>query len=90
MASPVYGSGAGPPRAVSVGLPITLGQFVKVAGLASTGGEAKHLVTEGCVLVNTEVETRRGRKLAAGDVVEVHGRAAEVIVHPSGSGPSGG
>lgn len=67
-----------------VALPITLGQFVKLAGLASTGGEAKQLVSEGCVVVNAVIERRRGRKLAAGDVVEVRGRTAEVIVHSPG------
>ncbi len=63
---------------IAVDLPITLGQFVKLAGLAGTGGEAKILVSSGVVLVNGRIETRRGRKLAAGDVVEVGGRRAQV------------
>jgi ribosome-associated protein len=50
---------------------ITLGQALKAAALVGTGGEAKLLIQSGEVLVNGEVETRRGRRLAEGDVVEV-------------------
>ena len=64
---------------VAVDLPITLGQFVKLAGFAATGGEAKCMVIEELVRVNGRIETRRGHKLALGDVVEVGGAAAEVI-----------
>jgi ribosome-associated protein len=72
--------GAAPTLPVAVELPITLGQFVKTAGLATTGGEAKQLVTAGLVRVNAQVETRRGHKLRAGDIVESQGVAAEVVV----------
>ena len=68
------------PERVTVDLPITLGQFVKAAGLASTGGEAKQLVSAGLVRVNGEVEERRGHKLAAGDIVKVRGAARMVAV----------
>ena len=64
---------------VEVDLPITVGQFVKVAGLATTGGEAKMLVTGGDVSVNGAVEVRRGHKLVPDDVVSVGGRAARVV-----------
>ena len=57
---------------------ITLGQALKVASIAGTGGEAKILVQMGEVLVNGEVETRRGRKLREGDVVEVGEERLEV------------
>ncbi len=50
---------------------ITLGQALKAANLVGSGGEAKVLVQAGEVRVNGEVETRRGRKLEKGDVVEV-------------------
>jgi ribosome-associated protein len=46
---------------------ITLAQAVKVAGLAGTGGQAKHLVRDGVVLVNGVVEQQPGRKLRKGD-----------------------
>ncbi len=66
------------PASVHVSLPITLGQFVKVAGLVSSGGEAKQAVAAGAVRVNGEVDTRRGRKLTPGDVVEWNGRSIRV------------
>jgi ribosome-associated protein len=50
---------------------ITLGQALKASNLVGSGGEAKVLIQGGEVRVNGEVETRRGRKLKAGDVVEV-------------------
>ena len=50
---------------------ITLGQALKAANLVGSGGEAKVLIQGGEVRVNGEVETRRGRKLDEGDVVEV-------------------
>ena len=56
----------------------TLGQALKVANLVGSGGEAKVLIQAGEVLVNGEVETRRGRKLRKGDVVEVEDERLEV------------
>ena len=50
---------------------ITLGQALKASNLVGSGGEAKVLIQGGVVRVNGEVETRRGRKLQKGDVVEV-------------------
>lgn len=57
---------------------ITLGQALKAANFVGTGGEAKVLIQYGEVLVNGEVETRRGRKLEPGDVVEVGDEGFEV------------
>ncbi len=48
---------------------IKLGQALKAAGLVESGVEAKEVIQEGLVLVNGEVDTRRGRKLYEGDVV---------------------
>jgi ribosome-associated protein len=73
-----------PSATVPVRLPITLGQFLKLAGLAASGGEAKSLVGEGRAWVNGATETRRGRKLQPGDVVEVDGRMAEVVAESGG------
>ncbi len=50
---------------------ITLGQALKASNFVGSGGEAKVLIQGGEVRVNGEVETRRGRKLQKGDVVEV-------------------
>lgn len=57
---------------------IRLGQFLKLADLIDTGGEAKILIASGDVTVNGEVDTRRGRQLQPGDVVSVRGQAARV------------
>lgn len=50
---------------------IDLGQLLKFAGLADTGGDAKALLADGAVSVNGEPEARRGRTLVHGDVVAV-------------------
>jgi ribosome-associated protein len=57
---------------------IRLGQFLKLADLIDTGGEAKVLISVGDVSVNGEVDTRRGRQLHPGDVVTVRGQSARV------------
>ena len=58
---------------------IRLGQFLKLANLVDSGADAKVVIAEGEVLVDGVVETRRGRQLAAGAVVEYAGRRARVI-----------
>ncbi len=50
---------------------IRLGQFLKLAGLADSGSDARLLLDAGEVTVNGEEETRRGRQLHRGDRVEV-------------------
>ena len=50
---------------------IKLDQFLKWVGVAPTGGQAKLTILDGNVLVNGEIETRRGRKLVTGDRVTV-------------------
>lgn len=52
---------------------IKLDQFLKVVGVAPSGGQAKLLIQAGEVKVNGTVETRRGRKLALGDRVSTMG-----------------
>lgn len=56
--------------------PIDLDQFLKLAGVVASGGEAKYMIGEGFVTVNDEPESRRRRKLAIGDVVNVEGAGA--------------
>jgi ribosome-associated protein len=57
---------------------IKLDSFLKAVNAVSSGGEAKILITDGKVLVNGEVELRRGKKLYPGDRVEARGRAYPV------------
>jgi ribosome-associated protein len=61
---------------------IKLDQFLKLAGVVETGGEAKHLILSGQVSVNRAIETRRGRKLYHGDVVTLDGEDRVVQVEP--------
>jgi ribosome-associated protein len=63
---------------------ITLGQLLQVAGLADTGGQAKLILQTDEVLVNDAPEARRGRKLHAGDTVEVTGREPMRVVAADG------
>ena len=53
---------------------ITLQSLLKIMDIISTGGMVKAYLTENEVLVNGELEDRRGRKLYPGDKVEVEGR----------------
>lgn len=63
---------------------IRLGQFLKFANLIESGAEAKNVVADGAVLVNGEVETRRGRQLVLGDVVVLAGQSARVAGEETG------
>ncbi len=62
---------------------LTLDQFLKQQGWVATGGHAKLVIQEGEVIVNGEVDLRRGRKMRVGDVVAWNGDRAEV---PEGYG----
>ena len=55
----------------STGKPLRLDQFLKLCGIAETGGHAKVLIQGGEVLLNGEIETRRRKKLSIDDVIEV-------------------
>lgn len=60
---------------------LCLDQFLKLNGMVDTGGHAKFLIQNGEVKVNGQIETRRRRKVIAGDVVEVSGK--KLMVDPS-------
>jgi ribosome-associated protein len=49
---------------------LRLDHFLKLNAISETGGQAKLMIQGGAVKVNGVVETRRRRKLKAGDVVE--------------------
>jgi ribosome-associated protein len=69
-----------PPRTLTLrGEYITLAQALKAAGLADTGGHAKHLVRGGGATVNGATVTEPGRKLRAGDRFTVAGDAEWTI-----------
>lgn len=50
---------------------ITLGQFLKLADVISSGGMAKPFLQQMEVFVNEEREDRRGRKLYHDDIVQI-------------------
>ena len=57
---------------------IKLGQLLKLAGLCESGVDAKIAIQDGLVKVNGEIDTRRGRKIVPGDVVEFDGETITV------------
>lgn len=57
---------------------IKLGQALKLAGLASSGVEAKFMIEDGMVTVNGETELRRGKKIRPGDTIGLEGQQVKV------------
>jgi len=58
---------------------IRLGQLLKLSGIAESGGDSKALLLSEVVCVNGVPETRRGRQLHDGDLVEARGEGARVV-----------
>jgi ribosome-associated protein len=58
--------------------PVELYKILKFEGLVTTGGEAKLLIGDGQVTVNGDIETRRRKKIVAGDVIEFRGETLQV------------
>ncbi len=59
--------------------PIALHKLIKLANLVASGGEAKYIITEGLVTVNGAVETKKGKKIFSGDIVEFQGTRIQVV-----------
>ncbi|CAM3135311.1 RNA-binding S4 domain-containing protein [Streptobacillus ratti] len=57
---------------------IKLDQLLKYANLVENGSSAKEMILEGRVLVDNEVEVRRGRKIYRGMIVEFEGERVEI------------
>ncbi len=58
---------------------ITLGQFLKVADIIQSGGEAKMFLSSNEVYINGELDVRRGRKLRENDVIKVDGEEFVIV-----------
>ena len=58
---------------------IKLGQALKAAGLVGSGLDAKIVIQDGEVLVNGEVETRRGKKLFGGEIISFDGEEEKIV-----------
>lgn len=52
-------------------VPTELFKILKFESIAMSGGEAKHMIAEGLVYLNGEVETRKRKKIFPGDTIEV-------------------
>ena len=57
---------------------VELNNFLKIMGIANTGGRAKLIIRARQIKVNGETETRNKRKLHSGDFVEYSGKKYEV------------
>lgn len=57
---------------------IKLGQALKAAGYVNSGTRAKEVIIDGLVKVNGEIDTRRGRKLYDGDIVQYDGKEIKI------------
>ena len=58
---------------------VELYKILKFEGLADSGGNAKQAISEGLVSVNGEVETRKRKKIRAGDQIDFIDHHIEVI-----------
>lgn len=66
---------------------IRLGQFLQLAGLVDSGSDARELILTGEVRVDGQPETRRGRQLHGGEIVELDGRSVRVSPAAGSLGP---
>ena len=69
--------------------PIDLNKLLKLDNVVSGGGQAKVLIADGGVKLNGSVETRKRKKVYAGDVVEYLNRTIQVVLDaPPEKGPA--
>jgi ribosome-associated protein len=59
---------------------IKLEQFLKFAGITSTGGEAKNIILDGAVKINGQTCLMRGKKLFGGEIVVINGENYKCIL----------
>lgn len=60
--------------------PIELFKLLKLESIVSSGGEAKAVIADGQVLVNGKVETRKRKKIVAGDIIEFMNDKFKIIL----------
>jgi ribosome-associated protein len=63
---------------------IALDALLKATGLASSGGMAKIMITEGQVWVDGQPELRRACKLRVGQLIKVHGTQIQILAESPG------
>ena len=59
--------------------PIELYKILKFESMVQSGGEAKFVIAEGLVRVNGEVETRKSKKIIAGDIIEFGEEKIQIV-----------
>ena len=62
-------------------LPIELYKILKFANMVQSGGEAKYVIGKGLVSLNSEVETRKGKKVLPGDMIEFGGEKIQIALN---------
>ncbi len=62
--------------------PVELHKILKFEGMVPSGGVAKMAIDAGDVYVNGEVETRKRKKIVAGDVIEFNGESIRMVLSP--------
>lgn len=65
--------------------PVELYKILKFEGIASSGAEAKAFIAQSLVKVNGEIETRKRKKIVAGDVIEFNGETYQMMLANSPS-----
>jgi ribosome-associated protein len=60
--------------------PVELHKILKFEGMVPSGGVAKLAIDSGDVMVNGEVETRKRKKIVAGDVIEFNGESIRMVL----------
>ena len=63
--------------------PVELHKILKFEGMVPSGGVAKMAIDSGDVIVNGEVETRKRKKIVAGDVIEFNGESIRMVLQPT-------
>ena len=61
--------------------PVELYKILKFEGMAGTGGEAKMVISDGLVRVNGKIETRKRKKIVAGDTIEFDQDIIRIQLH---------
>lgn len=57
---------------------ITLGQFIKVTNLISSGGEAKSFLLNNEIFINSQKDSQRGRKLYKNDLIIINNQVYKI------------
>ncbi len=60
--------------------PVELYKILKFENLVMSGGEAKHVIAQGMVTLNGQVETRKRKKIVAGDMIVFGHETLKIIL----------